>query len=125
MCHELVGPVEILAKAERRTLDVITVCTADPSDCAVFLKSLINHCEVAVDKAGSLKSALRVSGSSFGLVIDSEGRVGQSGVVNNLQHLESLLETLSIRDGVLQIAGENGHRDGQLEDGRVRVAERR
>lgn len=101
VCHELVGPIGILAKAEKDVLDVIVVCEARAADCKAFLNSLATRCRIVPDPEGRIRQIFRVDGSSFAQVIDREGRAGQSGVVNNLQHLESLLGSLSNTGEVL------------------------
>lgn len=95
VCHQMVEPIAILAKAERRFLDVVVVCSDSQANCREFLKALDGDCEIVIDDGGSVKKAFNVSGSSFAIVVDAEGKVGQSGVVNNLQHLEYLLRSLS------------------------------
>jgi methylamine dehydrogenase accessory protein MauD len=95
VCHQMVEPIAILAKAERRFLDVVVVCSDNQANCREFLKTLEGECEIVLDDGGSVKKAFNVSGSSFGIVVDADGKIGQSGVVNNLQHLEYLLRSLS------------------------------
>jgi methylamine dehydrogenase accessory protein MauD len=101
VCHSLVGPLGILGKSERDIVDVVAVCSATSDECAEFLKPVAKWIEILIDDDRAIKEAFNVTGSSFGLVVDRLGRAGQSGIVNNLQQLESLLSSVTPEGDVL------------------------
>jgi methylamine dehydrogenase accessory protein MauD len=103
ICHGILGPLEILARSEKDRLDVVAVCNAAPEDCRAFLRPVTPHVFALADFSASARQHFRVTGSSFAIVVDRDGVVGDGGVVNNLQHLESLLDTLT-PDGELLLA---------------------
>jgi methylamine dehydrogenase accessory protein MauD len=101
VCHSMVGPVGILARAESDRLDVTAVCGAPAGDCREFLRDVRPYARIASDPDDEVKRLMRVSGSSFAIVVDRNNRIGESGIVNNLQHLESLLDSMTGDGNVL------------------------
>ena len=103
-CHALVGPLGLIGRSESDILDVVAVCAGQDEDCREFFRPVRDSVIVVNDRDASIRSEFNVQGSPFALVVDKNGVVGESGVVNNLQQIEFLLRSLE-RSGELLIAG--------------------
>jgi methylamine dehydrogenase accessory protein MauD len=94
ICHEMITPVRVLAQAERN-LDVLAVCGATTYECMDFFKQKVKDFTLVADPENAVKRAFKISGSPFGLLLDRNGVVCGSGIVNNLPQLEYLLRSLT------------------------------
>ena len=97
-CDALTPAIRTVWRRERHNVDVLTVCmTPDESLARSFINRNKLH-EVPCIVAGGLSKQYQIFSPPYGVLLNAEGSVAAKGVVNHLDHLESLLH-----------AGETGH----------------
>jgi len=94
-CRELLPAAKTIARNERGGLDVVFV--------TAFEDEAVNRTYVAQQGLGDwpyimsahLAQEYGVLGTPYALAVDAEGVVRAKGIVNHIEHLESLVEALS------------------------------
>jgi methylamine dehydrogenase accessory protein MauD len=98
-CKKIMPAILSLQKSERATLDIMLVTlTSDETSNREFAAQhgLIN---IPYIISGDIGLQYKVLLSPYGVLIDREGRVQSKGIVNNFEHLESLLNAADIGQG--------------------------
>lgn len=97
-CDKLTPAIRTAWKKERHKVDILTVCmTLDESWARSFLRrNKLNEVPCILD--GELSQQYRIFNPPYAVLLNREGVVAAKGVVNHLDHVESLL-----------LAGETGH----------------
>ena len=90
-CDALTPAIRSAWRRERRNVDIVTVCmTLDESAARSFIKRNKLH-EVPCIVAKGLSKQYQVYNPPYGVLLNAEGAVAAKGVVNHLDHIESLL----------------------------------
>ena len=95
-CAELTPAIRSLYQSERNKLDIILVSMfSDEKETRSFLK---RHKLTALFCTNALRVAIdyQVNNPPYGILIDSGGVVQAKGIVNNAEHLESLLNVMEL-----------------------------
>lgn len=110
VCEGLLPGVKTIAKAERRRMDVVLLTALEDEKA--------NRAYVEDRKLGgipyvasrTLAESYRVMSAPYAVVLDEQGVVRAKGLVNHIEHLESLIEALRIGHPTLEsyIRAENG-----------------
>jgi methylamine dehydrogenase accessory protein MauD len=97
-CDALTPAIRTAWRREKQNVDILTVCmTPDESLARSFINRNKLH-EVPCIVAGGLSRQYQIFNPPYGVLLNAEGGVAAKGVVNNLDHIESLL-----------LAAETGH----------------
>ena len=90
-CDALTPAIRSAWRREKHNVDILTVCmTPDESLARSFIKRNKLH-EVPCIIAGELSRQYRIFNPPYAVLLNAEGAVTAKGVVNNLDHIESLL----------------------------------
>jgi methylamine dehydrogenase accessory protein MauD len=112
-CDELMPAVKTIARSERDTLDVILITAND--DEASNRSYIKKHGLADIPYVASADVAWEygVMTTPHALVVDSDGVVRSKGIVNHIEHLESLVEALSTGHATIQsyLATKSGRDD--------------
>src|ERR1700752_28420 len=101
-CEALTPAIRTVWKRENDIVEILTVCmTPDEALARTFIKRNKLY-EVPCIATGELGHQYRIQNPPYGVLLNREGVVITKGVVNNLDHIESLLS-----------AAETGHASAQ------------
>lgn len=104
-CREVIPGLRSLARAERRTLETILVSLSNEQQTQEFLRAnRVKDLPVVVSH-GDVNEAYRVATAPYGVFVGSDGTVRSKGLVNSLEHLESLLNATPARVATTNGAG--------------------
>jgi methylamine dehydrogenase accessory protein MauD len=111
-CAELAPALVSIAKSERSTLEVILVTPrGDEKEALTFAKKYkLESLPLLVSPEATQQ--FQVSSTPYALLIDEAGVLRAKGLVNNIDHLESLLTALAIGHPTMEsfaAANGNGH----------------
>jgi methylamine dehydrogenase accessory protein MauD len=95
-CSNLLPGLKTISKSESRKLDVILITANENHESNIDYINKNNLESFTYIASAEIAHACQVSGSPYVLVVDSEGKVASKGLVNNLEHLESLIEALKL-----------------------------
>lgn len=123
-CNEIAPAIKSIARSEAPSIDTLILSDNPEDDVRDFVtRHRIDHLPIVVSR--ELVEAFGVQTTPYGIVVDESRNVVTKGIVNNIEHLESLvragelgvdsLETYSERlDGrVLETDGAVGLNGGQ------------
>jgi len=90
-CAKLIPALKTLQKSERKTLDImlVTLTNDEASNREFVIRLAIENIPYIISSDIGLQ--YRIFASPYGVLLDREGKVQAKGIVNNLEHLESLL----------------------------------
>lgn len=93
-CDALTPAIRTIWKKERDNVEILTVCmTPDESLARTFIKRNKLY-EVPCIATGELGRQYRIQNPPYGVLLNRDGLVITKGVVNNLDHIESLLSAV-------------------------------
>lgn len=101
-CDELMPAVKTIAKGERETLDVILITANDDEAANRAYVKKHGLSDIPYVVSADVAWDLRVMTTPHALIIDTAGVVRGKGMVNHIEHLESLVEALSTGHGTIQ-----------------------
>ncbi|MDQ3916155.1 MAG: redoxin domain-containing protein [Actinomycetota bacterium] len=90
-CSEILPGVRSLARAERRRLETILISLSSVGATRDFVAANGLEGLPVVVARGDVDEAYRVATSPYGIFVARDGTVRSKGLVNSLEHLESLL----------------------------------
>jgi methylamine dehydrogenase accessory protein MauD len=113
-CPEVIPSIRAIRRSDRRHVEILLI-SATPGDGNVeFARK--SHCPVIVDS--DLVSAYSIDAMPYAMAIDRDGVVRAKGIVNQIEHLEGLLDHLSwsrssnesveVSDGASSVADGHG-----------------
>ncbi len=101
VCELLLPTIREIAVSEREWLDIVLASDGDEADHASFVaRKGISTLPYVVSQPLGL--GFRVAQLPHGALVDAEGRVAASGLVNSREHLESLIEAKQQGVGSIQ-----------------------
>ena len=107
VCEVLLPAIKDMAASEGAWLDIVLASDGDEADHADFV-SRKGISELPYVVSQSLGRGFRVAQLPHGALIDAEGKVAASGLVNSREHLESLIEAKERGIGSIQEYLERG-----------------
>lgn len=93
-CKSLLPGIKALAKAERRTLDVVMISDGTAEEHAAFLEGANIRDEFAYVDARDVGIAYQVGTTPYGVILDEHGKIRAKGLCNQMAHVESLINAL-------------------------------
>lgn len=109
-CTELLPSVKTITRNEKDNLDVVLLTTV--SDIELNRAYVQQHRITSIPYIASpqITEEIGVRGAPYALVTDSEGVVRAKGLVNHIEHLESLVEALRTGQATVEsyVAAKNG-----------------
>jgi methylamine dehydrogenase accessory protein MauD len=106
-CSEILPGVKSLARVERRRLDTVLVSLSSERATRDFVAANGLQGLPVVVARGDVDEAYRVATSPYGIFVAADGTVRSKGLVNSLEHLESLLNAFEH-----QVSTGTHHHDG-------------
>jgi methylamine dehydrogenase accessory protein MauD len=94
-CQEIAPAIRSIARSEAAMFDTILVSDGSMQDVLTYVR---NHrlSPIPVILSGELHQAYDVVTTPFGLVINEHQKVVTKGIVNNIEHLESLVRAAEL-----------------------------
>ena len=90
-CPEVIPSIRAIRRADRRRTEILLVSNAPGESNEDYARKSL--CPVIVD--GEVVASYAMDATPYGIAIDHQGVVRAKGVVNQIEHLESLLDHLS------------------------------
>ena len=94
-CRELAPALLSIARSERRSLDVVLVCPRGSDDDIRRFARQTRLDKLPIIVAPEVAEHYRIMSTPYALMIDRFGVLRSKGVVNNVEHLESLLNAMA------------------------------
>lgn len=89
-CDEIAPAIRSIWRSDSRNLDIILVTDNPPKAVRMFAeRHKLTH--VPTVASAELVQAYRVNSTPYAILVDEEGRVLTKGIVNNLEHLASMV----------------------------------
>lgn len=95
-CLEVIPSIRAIRRADRRRTDIVLISSESGDSSEDYARKSL--CPVIV--GADLIAAYSVDATPYAIAIDGEGVVRAKGIVNQIEHLESLLDHLSSRDSI-------------------------
>lgn len=110
-CHHLAPSLRSIARSERSRLETILVCPrGEAAEAERFVRQLKLE-SLPLILSSELAELYRVATTPYALLVDEAGVLSAKGLVNHIEHLESLLTALDMghpSEESRQMAGESG-----------------
>ena len=89
-CKDLAPALRSIARSERATTDTILISSGTSKGVREFIhQNRLGNLPTVV--SSDLQQEYKVNGTPYGVLVDESGSVRAKGIVNSLEHLESLI----------------------------------
>jgi len=90
-CEDLYPAVKTLTRSEKDILDVILISIIEVNGYEKRMASIFNNTQINTVISPRFAEEMNITGTPYAILIDSEAFVRSKGIVNNIIHLESLI----------------------------------
>lgn len=100
-CKAILPGIKAMAKAEK-DLEVVLISDGTEEEHRDFLAGAGVGAELGYLDARDVGIAYQIGTTPYGVLLDTDGSIAAKGLVNNMQHVESLLNALETRTPTIQ-----------------------